>query len=76
MLPVMSGQPLVGGGDDEDDEDDDEPVEGVNYCVQNYVCYLWYLCVCINVLAILQEDDPVSDVCLRMCLLFSVVMVF
>ena len=75
MLPVMSGQPLVGGGDDdEEDDDDDEPVEGEKYCAQIIVCHMCYLCV-YNVLAILQEDDPVSDVCVLMCLLSLITVV-
>ena len=75
MLPVMSGQPLVGGGDDdEDDDDDDEPVEGEKYCAQIIVCHMCYLCV-YHVLAILQEDDPVSDVRVLMCLLSLITVV-
>ena len=56
MLPVMSNQPLVGGGDkDDDDDDNDEPVEGETI----HACYMLHnTCVCIKCLL---EDDPVSD---------------
>ena len=55
----MPNQPLVGGGDEDDDDDDDEPVEG-EAAQNNYVLHATHVCV-YNVLAILQEDDPVSD---------------